>query len=587
MRVVELDKGSKGRLASIALVTGSVSAFISIQIIVMLAISNFKLRASNPMNSPELASLYKLLESNKQDETLKEAIRAMDELARRAYFTSEDFIDWGVYVLFVCSILSVLSLKYVIQLKKAPPYPDSSDPTRDLKAEGMQWRKSFTMGGLAVVAFVLAIVIPWESAIDSPSYAEMLAGDTKGPASKGSMSGAMTAELAANMPPVPVASREEHLKNWSTFLGVDHSRVSGIEPPSSWSMEDNVMWSAPTPLPGFNSPVLWGNQLFFAGGSETKREIYCYDIQHGGELWRHKVTDIPGSPAEPPYVQADTGFAASTMVTDGTQLYAIFATGDLVAVDFKGKRVWGRNVGVPDNPYGHASSLVIYESTLLVQYDQNDQGHLWGVDLRNGEELWSVERAIGASWSTPLLIEHEGEPQVVLSAPGKVVSYDPRDGKELWSCPALDHSEVASRPAYADGKIFVSADGSQTYAIDVTTHEVLWENLDDLAGVSSPMVAAGLLIVPGAGGGIGAIDINSGEEIWYEDTDDGFYASPVLAGENIYLIDRLGLMRIFKPGPTYDEVAQIELGEEVVCTPLFVGKSMYLRGVENLYRIGK
>ena len=56
--------------------------------------------------------------------------------------------------------------------------------------------------------------------------------------------------------------------------------------------------------------------------------------------------------------------------TDGRRVYAIFANGDLVAVDFDGQQVWLKNLGQPKNPYGHASSLAMYQSLLLVLFDQ-------------------------------------------------------------------------------------------------------------------------------------------------------------------------------------------------------------------------
>ena len=58
------------------------------------------------------------------------------------------------------------------------------------------------------------------------------------------------------------------------------------------------------------------------------------------------------------------------MATDGLRVYAMFATGDVVALSLEGQELWHKNLGVPKNHYGHASSLATYNDLLIVQLDQ-------------------------------------------------------------------------------------------------------------------------------------------------------------------------------------------------------------------------
>jgi len=74
---------------------------------------------------------------------------------------------------------------------------------------------------------------------------------------------------------------------------------------------------------------------------------------------------------------------------------------------------------------------------------------------------------------------------------------------------------------------------------------------------------------------------------WEKEIDNSIYASPMLVEGNIYLIDKQGIMYIFKADKEYIEVAKPELGEKVVCTPAFANGKIYLRGYDNLYCIGK
>jgi len=580
MRVVELEKTTGTSKHRIVRGIGISAGVFALVLCILIIVNNAYLRSVDPMNSPALARLMDELSSSPEDLELREQIRELDLLARRAYFAGESFNQIGIYLLVACLALMVGALKYAGQLTKGVPYPDSSDPKKDLAAEGRFVRRAFGTGWLVLVGFTLALAIPWESPLEGQN-----AGAADGVAE---VDPASPEPVAA--PPAPPAlrapTREERLRNWPAFLGPAGSVAQGAAPEVPAELAEATVWKTPIPLSGFSSPIVWEGSIFLSGGSEAACEVYCFDGETGEERWRRSVTDIPGSPDTPPEVSADTGYAAATMATDGNYVFAVFASGDLVAFDFEGERIWSRNLGVPDNPYGHASSLVIFEELLLVQYDQRDAGCLYGLDLRSGEARWETRRELGASWASPLVFEHDGASQVVLSAASAVVSYDPRSGEELWRVECLDGAEVACTPAHGDGFIYVAADYASVVAIDLSRQEIAWEYDDLVPGVATPLVVGEYLVAGLSDGGIVCLNAKSGEELWFEVTDGGFYASPVLVGENVYLVDRAGVMHVFSPGPEFTSVASSEFEEEVVCTPAFVNGSMIVRGVSHLFRIG-
>ncbi|MCL2245684.1 MAG: hypothetical protein FWC10_01015 [Lentimicrobiaceae bacterium] len=71
---------------------------------------------------------------------------------------------------------------------------------------------------------------------------------------------------------------------------------------------------------------------------------------------------------------------------------AIFATGDILCADMEGKKQWAKNIGVPDNPYGYASSLLIFDNSLIIQYDNRNAKRVIALDLLNGNQRWVKER---------------------------------------------------------------------------------------------------------------------------------------------------------------------------------------------------
>ncbi len=62
--------------------------------------------------------------------------------------------------------------------------------------------------------------------------------------------------------------------------------------------------------------------------------------------------------------------ASASPVTDGERVYAWFGTGQIVALDVRGKPVWSKHLGSEygafDINWGHASSPVLFEDTIIL-----------------------------------------------------------------------------------------------------------------------------------------------------------------------------------------------------------------------------
>ena len=384
-----------------------------------------------------------------------------------------------------------------------------------------------------------------------------------------------------------VASEADRLKNWPKLLGPD----AGVSPATgllmNWNGEtaEGIKWKTRIPLPGYSSPIYWNGKLYLTGANASIRMVYCIDAQSGEIIWERQVKDIPGSPGRVG-VGEGTGYAASTMATDGVRIFASFANGDLAAFDLEGSPIWSKNLGRPENMYGHASSLVTHGDDLLIQYDQENLGYVAALDVATGDERWKTERDFGSSWSMPLVATVGDREEVILAAEPTVVSYDLKSGKELWRVECLKYGEVTSVPVYADGIVYVSADSANLSAIDVKTQEIVWESAFLKSGVSTPLIHKGLLYCGADDGAFVCYDAKTGEELWAEFADDGFYASPILADGRIHLMDRSGMMHILKPGRELKILGNSVLGEEASSTPAVVGDSFYIRGLKHLFRIG-
>lgn len=378
--------------------------------------------------------------------------------------------------------------------------------------------------------------------------------------------------------------------NWPAFRGPGaRGHAARANPPLSWSAEESsgILWKTPVPAHGMSSPVVWGKRLFLTGADDSARQIYCFDTDTGELLWRHEVNGVPGFPAdsELPTVLEETGLAAPTATTDGRYVAAIFGTGELVGLNMEGERVWARHLGVPANPYGHASSLLTHQGLLFVQYDQEADSKLLAFDLATGDPVWDVQRD-AISWSSPILVDNGGRMELVLTNSRAVDSYDPASGTHLWRVECLG-GEVGSSAAYADGIVFVSGEGTVGSALDIGGHgaepTILWQWDEDLPDAASSLAKDGYLVVPTGFGAVSCLDARTGKVLWQKDFDRGFWSSPVAVDDRVYLIDRSGVMQIFKLDDEFELLGVSEIGEGAYATPAFVGDRIYIRGMRHLF----
>jgi outer membrane protein assembly factor BamB len=347
----------------------------------------------------------------------------------------------------------------------------------------------------------------------------------------------------------------------------------------------NILWKVAIPLPGNNSPVIWGDKLFLTGASSLKREIYCYDRFGGKLLWTVVADNIPGSPGAVPKVTDDTGLAAPSVATDGRYVFAIFATGDLLAVDMNGSRVWAKNLGVPDNHYGHSSSLLVLKDKLYVQYDTNKARKLMAFSVISGQLLWETNRNVKISWASPILANIGGKYQVILSADPLVAGYDAETGKEAWSSAVLS-GEVGPSPAFGEGLVFAAIEYARLVAIHPGDGRIVWEADEYLPEVSSPVANGGFLFIATSYGVLACYDAKSGAKLWENDSGTGYYSSPVVADNKLFIFDTEGTLQVYAISGEKNLLSESVLGEKVFTTPAFSNGRMYIRAGGSLFCIG-
>jgi outer membrane protein assembly factor BamB len=558
---------------AVAVVSGLFSLIVSI-----LLIANYvQVQAITPLDNPELLKLRQQLAATPDaDANLVTQIRAMDLLTRKAFFTSQAHLKMGGYLLLGGVAALLAAWRTAARCKTRLPQPDVAPP------RGSYWMSRARAGELVGFAgalwVVTALVAAFFTRLDFPGTGVSAPADSTQVAQ---------AESAAAYP-----SWEVMQQNWPSFRGPGGYGVAHYTTaPMKWDAGTgkNIKWKTEAPLPGANSPVVWDNRLFLSGATESAREVFCFDTESGQLLWRRALDKLPGTPDKPPKVGDETGYAAPSMIAHGDCVCAIFANGDLVSYDFEGNLRWAKNLGVPDNHYGHSSSLLAYQNLLFVQYDQNKNGKLLALDLADGHEVWAINRQ-KISWASPICVNTSFGLELVVNSEKNVDAYDPLTGQPVWQLACLD-GEVAPSPAFGGGMFFVANDNAIATAIRFGANEqtpkpeIAWQWDEALPDVSSPLGTGQHFYVATSRGQIVCLDSITGKVAWGQDYDNGFYASPVLVGDRIYAVDRRGTTYVFKTGPVYELIATSRLAEDVFATPAFMDGRIYVRTEKHLFCI--
>jgi outer membrane protein assembly factor BamB len=434
---------------------------------------------------------------------------------------------------------------------------------------------------------------------------------------------------------------EDVAKNWASFRGPNGAGISThTNVPTRWNgkTSEGILWKTQVPLPGNNSPVVWGDRVFLSGADPNNRQVFCFDTSSGGLLWKGDVLGLPKGNEEPLEMMEETGFAAPTVATDGRRVYAIFPTGDIGCFDFKGKKVWEKNLGRPDSAYGYSSSLAMYQNLLLIQYDQGgvEDGisELIAIDGFSGRIVWQTKRPVGNSWSSPVVVNIGEQFQLLTCADPWVIAYNPAElddirrkiiqyqielealkkesdeaskerlintekqldelkqqDTELWRANCLT-GDIASSPIYANGLVFVIEPYSKLVAIkadgkgDVTETHIAWVSEEGGPDICSPISNGESIFLLATEGLLECYNVSDGKRLWEKDLEEYFMASPSLVGNKLYLLSDKGIMFIAEVGSEYKELAKCELGEKCHASPAFADGRIYIRGVDNLYCIG-
>jgi outer membrane protein assembly factor BamB len=398
-------------------------------------------------------------------------------------------------------------------------------------------------------------------------------------------------------------------ENWPQWRGPQLNGVSAEKGlPTKWTPEENIAWKLAMPSRTGATPIIWNNHVFLNVALQEKEgdlELWAVDRGKGTVMWKKPLSG--GNT-----MMRKQNMSSPSPVTDGTTVWVMTGTGILKAFDFKGEELWLRDIqkdyGAFGLNWGYASSPLLHHGSLYVQVlhgmKTDDPSYILKIDGKSGKTIWRVERPTNAirespdSYTTPALLRHGSQTEIVITGGDVVTGHDPETGKELWRMNGLNPENIASyriiaSPLVAGGLIIAPTRVKPMLAIkpggsgDITESHKVW-SFDRGPDVPTPVSDGKLLYIVGDSGVVYALDVKTGEPVYGpERLKPGTYsASPVLADGKIYVTSEDGVTSVFAAGPKFELIAENAMNEYTLSSVAVSGGQIFLRTAGHLYAIG-
>ncbi len=412
-------------------------------------------------------------------------------------------------------------------------------------------------------------------------------------------------------------------RNWPQWRGPLGTGVApNADPPVEWSETKNVRWKVSLPGKGHSTPIVWGDRIFLTtavpygeklppkhstapgthdGVPVTQRHefvVLAINRRDGKIVWQKTVNKK--LPHEGGHYTGS--LASNSAVTDGEHVFASFGSHGLYCLDMNGEVKWQKQFGEMQTKHGHGESIspALYGDTLVVNWDHDGPCYVVAFDKRTGRQLWKVDRDEDTSWSSPIIIEHDDKPQLIVTGTNRVRGYDLANGKVIWECGGLS-SNVVATPVFAEGMLFAGSSYEKRSLLairldqtrgDITgSDRVAWSRSRGTPYVPSPLLYGdSLYFLTHYQGILTRVTAQTGEDRPGPIRLGGIgnvYASPVAAGRRVYVTDLDGNTMVLSHEDKPRELALNHLNDVFAASAAIVGRELFLRGERHLYCIAE
>lgn len=385
-------------------------------------------------------------------------------------------------------------------------------------------------------------------------------------------------------------SAEDQLANYPRFRGADGlGMVRGLNLARDWSSrKPREQWRRKVGA-GFGSIAVQGVRVYTQEQRGEEECVVCYERASGRELWVHGERARYGNPT--------TGDGPrATPTVDGGQVYALGATGVFTCTDRRlGKLLWRRDVLTDTKSlapqHGMVSSPLVVGELVMVCGGGTHQALLAAYRKATGELAWTSGDEL-AGYTSPLLAEVAGMPQVLVISKSHLSGFDPDGGAELWKIPFanIDGTNCAQPCPVGRDHVFASTGyGAGCRLFEITQRatdsawqaEELWSNRTMETKFCSPVLRDGHAY--GFDDGIlECVSVRDGRRVWKR----GRYGHGqlMLADDLLVILAEDGRVALVEASPkAIGELASIQaISGKTWNYPALAGRQLFVRNAEEM-----
>ncbi len=339
--------------------------------------------------------------------------------------------------------------------------------------------------------------------------------------------------------------------------------------------------------PSYSGPVVDEKQIYVTETVDRKKEVVrALDRVTGEEIWK---TEWAGTMTVPFFAWANGSWIRSTPALSEGRLYVAGMRDVLVCLDAStGKEIWRvdfmKTFKSQLPAFGFVASPLIDGNDIYVQAG----GGVVKLNRINGEVHWrgAVDGGgmMGSAFSSPIIATIANTRQLVAQSRKSLMGLDLENGETLWSVdvPAFRGMNIHT-PTVVGDRVFTSSygGGSFMYAVEKTLDrfsvKALWRN--KLQGyMSSPIVIDGHAYMHLRNQRFACLDLKTGKETWIT-TPHGKYWSLVSQNDHILALDERGELFLLRANPRkFELIDQRKISDEPTWAHLAVcGGEVFIR----------
>ena len=380
--------------------------------------------------------------------------------------------------------------------------------------------------------------------------------------------------------------------DWLNFRGPNGSgHAPDITTTVGELSDQTLVWKIALPGRGLGSPIVVGEKVFVTAASGPEQQqlhILCFSAKDGAPLWERRFWATGRTMSH-----NKTNVAAPSPASDGERIYALYSSNDLICVDLNGNLVWMRGLTLDypnaSNSLGMASSPLVVGDTLVAQIENDSESFAAGFDLLTGVNKWKLDRPKSANWTSPTVLQKDGEAIVALQSSDGILGLLPSTGSSVFTVPGAA-STIPSSAASGD-ELFIPSNGLTVVKLGATGEEPkkVWNQSNQRPGTASVLVTGEKLYLINNAGVLTCAKRASGEVLWEVRLKGPFSGSPVAGGDGkLYIFSEQGVGQVVDPSGEKGVVSsEIELGETILSTASLDRETLYIRSDGHLWKFAK